>query len=342
MRITLTVPAGLTGIANGRLVEKISLPDGASRWVWNVSYPIINYDVAFYIGDYMHWRDSGGYDYYCLPYSEEKARRLFAGVPAMMRLYERDFGAYPFARDGFKLVEGLYPMEHQSAVSMGPITPLGGSYDSAETTRTMWHESAHEWWGNSVSCGDFADLWLHEGFATYAEELAFDAFGKGDERYRRQETPANKEPIIGVYDVNFFYLGDMYSKGARLLRTLEHAVGNDSIWFGALKGIQERLRYRSVRTEDVVGCFNALVGGDYGPVFDQYLRHVTIPVLQWRPARPGMVQYRWKADVAGFSMPVTVNGGVRLAATDRWQEVRMEGPVTVDEEDYYVGVEEAR
>jgi len=336
MRIALTVPAGLMGISNGRLLDKTILPDGRGRFVWYVSYPIINYDVAFYITDYMHWRDSAGYDYYCMPYSEEKARKLFAGVPALMRLYESAFGPYPFARDGFKLVEAPYPMEHQSAVTPGPITPLGNDpYDTAEVTRTMWHESAHEWWGNNVSCAGFADLWVHEAFATYAEELVYDTFKKGDKRYVRQEEPANREPIIGVYGVNYFYLGDMYSKGARMLRTLQHVVGNDSVWFRALRGIQQRLRYGSVTTADVIHCFNELTGADYTPIFDQYLRHTALPVLQWKVVRPGVVGYRWQADVPGFRMPVKVNGGqLLLPATDEWKEAPMEGPLQVDTNDY--------
>lgn len=272
MRIALTVPHGLTGIANGRLVDSTDLPDGRCRFVWYVSYPILNYDVAFYIGDYVHWRDSVGYTYYCLPYSLGSARPLFAGVPAMMRLYEQDFGPYPFPRDGFKLVEGPYPMEHQSAVSLGPITPLDGSaFDTGETTRTMWHESAHEWWGNSVSCGDFADLWIHEAFATYAEQLAYVALKKGSPGYIRRDAPGLKEPIIGVYGVNYFYLGDMYSKGAQMLWALQHMVG-DSVWFRALRGIQSRFRYGSVNTEEVVGCFDSFAGGDYTAFFDKYLR----------------------------------------------------------------------
>lgn len=273
MRIALTVPAGLTGIANGQLVDSATVAGGHRRFVWYVHHPILNYDVAFYVGDYIHWRDSSGYDYYCMPYSLSKARLLFAGVPAMMRLYERDFGPYPFARDGFKLVEAPYPMEHQSAVTPGPITPLdGGAYDTAETTMTMWHESAHEWWGNSVSCADFADLWIHESFATYAEELSYQAFGRGDPRYIRHEKPGLREPVIGVYGVNYFYLGDMYSKGVLMLSALQRLVGDDSVWFGALRGIQARFRYGSVTTEDVVRCFNELTGGDYTAFFDRCLR----------------------------------------------------------------------
>ena len=94
----------------------------------------------------------------------------------MLALYQKDFGRYPFA--GFTLVEAPYPMEHQQVVSIGPIDGV----DQAEAIRTMWHESAHEWWGNSVSCSDFADLWIHEAFATYTEVLAYAAIRRREGR----------------------------------------------------------------------------------------------------------------------------------------------------------------
>lgn len=341
MRVTLTVPSGLTAISNGRFLGKTRLADSRDRFEWYISYPILNYNVAFYIGDYIHWRDTAGVDYYCLPYSEQKAQRLFAGLPAMLALYEHDFGPYPFPRDGLKLVEAPYPMEHQEAVTPGPITPLGDQpYDSAETTRTMWHETAHEWWGNSVSCGDFADLWIHESFATYAEQLACAAFHKGDPRYLRNEKPANKEPIIGVPNVNYFYLGDMYGKGARMLTTLQHVVGADSLWFATLRAIQEHLRYRSVTTAQFVHCFDSLAGADYTPVFDQYLGQTTIPMFQWQSLKTGGIQYRWQGVIPGFHMAVRVDPGqILLPATDLWKKAALPSKPLIDTMAYYVQME---
>jgi aminopeptidase N len=344
MRITLTVPGGLTALSNGRLVSTQPLPDGRNRFEWVVSNPIVNYDVAFYIGDYIHFSDKG-IDCYCLPYSIDKAKAVFSGAPAMLELYERDFGPYPFERDGFKLVEGPYPMEHQSAVCPGPITPLGDTYDQAEVTRTMWHESAHEWWGNSVTCADFADLWIHEAFATYAEVLAYTAFSgnKAASDYLHAQTPANKEPVIGIHNVNYFYLGDMYSKGCLLLNTLRHVVGNDTLFFGALRGIQDRCRYRSITTEALVGLFNKLTGRDYSCIFDQYLRYTALPVFQW--TMDGQVlRYRWQTDVPGFHMPVKINpGSILLPATNDWQELDLPGSfrpedLRVDTDDFAVRV----
>ena len=347
MHISVTVPKGLTGIANGRFRGKTDLPDGKTRFDWYVSYPILNYDVAFYVGDYTHYADTTGamsIDYYCLSNSLDKARLVFGGVPAMLALYDKDFGPYPFARDGFKLVEGPYPMEHQEAVCPGPISPMGDSrFDQAEVTRTMWHESAHEWWGNSVSCADFADLWIHEAFATYAEVLAYSAFSgdKAAQDYLKAQVPANKEPIIGVYNVNYFYLGDMYSKGCLLLHTLRNVIGDDPLWFSILRGIQERLRYRSVTTEDLVRCFNELAGGDYTGIFDQYLRYTSIPELQWTLSGSNL-RYRWQADVPDFHMPIRLNpGSILLPATRAWQERNLpgslrSGDLRPDTDAYYV------
>jgi hypothetical protein len=352
MHISVTVPKGLMGIANGRLQGKTDLADGQTRFDWYVSYPILNYDVAFYVGDYVHYADTTGsvaIDYYCLPYSLDKARVIFGGAPRMLALYERDFGPYPFARDGFKLVEGPYPMEHQGAVCPGLLTPVSGDYDQAEVTRTMWHESAHEWWGNSVSCTDFADLWIHEAFATYAEVLAYDALSghKAAQTYLKAQIPGNKEPIIGVYNVNYFYLGDMYSKGCLLLHTLRNVMDNDSLWFSVLRGIQERLRYRSVTTEELVRCFNRLSGEDYTSVFDQYLRYTSIPVLQWSVSEHTL-RYRWQADVPGFHMKIKINpGAIPLPATSVWQEVNLPGSFRAgdlrpDTDAYYVRAERVR
>ncbi|TDW96603.1 M1 family metallopeptidase [Dinghuibacter silviterrae] len=340
MRITLTAPAGLTAISNGRLLSTHKMPDGRSRFEWYVSYPILNYNVVFYLGDYVHFSDKR-IDYYCLPYSLDKAKTVFGGAPAMMDLYERDFGPYPFAGDGFKLVEAPYPMEHQSAVSPGPITPLpGGTYDQAEVIRTLWHESAHEWWGNSVSCADFADLWIHEAFATYTEVLAYTAFSgdKAAADYLRAQVPVNKEPIIGVYNVNYFYLGDMYSKGCLLLNTLRHAIHNDSLFFGALRGIQSQWRFRSITTEDLIRSFNAFTGKDYTCVFDQYLRHTALPVLEWS-LQDRRFRYRWQADVPGFQMPIRINlGPVLLSATSEWQALNL--PESASPEDLRVDTDE--
>jgi Peptidase family M1 domain len=320
MRISVTVPTGLSDVSNGRLIERTDLPDGQTRFVWYVDYPIVTYDVVLNIGDYAHYTDVYGsgsdtmtLNFYCMPYSLPFARYLFGDVKRMLGLYEKDFGPYPFRKDGFNLLESIYPMEHQGAVSAGLFySPF--SKDAADTGGirwTMWHESAHEWWGNSVGCSDYADMWIHESFADYAEFLNNESLVGREAALKHLETdhPENKEPIIGVYNVNHFHMGDMYLKGALLLETLRDVIDNDSLWFSIFRGIQARFRYQAVRTEDIVGYFNTATGTDYTYFFDQYLRHPHIPVLEYYFQNDKdrlSVNYRWAADVPNFHMPLKV------------------------------------
>lgn len=376
MRISVTVPEGLREISNGRLLDTVSLPDHETRYGWYVDYPINNYDVVVNIGNYVSrsdWFDSLRLHYYYLPYDSIKAARIFSLVKPMLALYGRDFGPYPFSADGFSIMESLYPMEHQGAVSIGPINNpiLSDQTDYEDLKRATWHESAHEWWGNSVTCSDMADLWIHEAFANYAEELGYEAADSasgGDSATRRDsasggdsaglhflstQIPENKVPIIGSYGVNDFHLGDMYTKGAWMLHTLRHCIDNDSLWFGLLRGIQSHFRYQSISTEDLVAYVNGFLrsngssANDWTPFFDQYLRHSSPPVLDLRFRSSGntlFVSYRWKVETRDFNMPVKVTFSKGqygwLRPTSEWQELKLKGmsmgDFSVDTDDFYV------
>lgn len=348
MSISITVPDTLTEISNGTLQHVTALPDNLKRFDWYVHYPINNYDVAINIGKYAHQaekyingKDTMSLNYYYLSYHSDIAKQVFSHAEPMLRLFEKDFGPYPFKKDGFTLMESIYPMEHQGAVSVGSFSnPFNSdSYDTTDLIRLAWHESAHEWWGNSVTCKDIADLWIHEAFATYAEILAYDAFhGPAAAReYIKQQVPGNEEPITGTYNVNDFQLGDVYSKGARMLHTLQHVIDNDSLWFNLLRGIQQHFRYQSVTTEDMVAFINKTTGQDFTTFFDQYLHHTAIPELSLILKKKNdslEVQYKWKTDVARFHMPVKVTtASNRLAfiyPTTQWQIIHLPGMAPED------------
>lgn len=360
MKISVTFPTGLKEISNGRLMRETALPGGQTRCDWYVSYPINTYNVAVNIGDYAHFqdtciqgRDTLALHYYCLSYNQAVAKKIFSRAKPMLRLYRQWFGSYPFARDGFTLMESVYPMEHQGAVSIGAInSPFNSTkYDSADLVRTMWHESAHEWWGNSVGCRDYADMWIHESFATYAEVLSYEAT-EGRQKalnYLHSQTPENKEPIIGVYDVNHFHMGDMYPKGALMLHTLRNIIDNDSLWFNILKGVQQRFRYSTITTEDITGYISSATGKDLSYFFDQYLRHPSIPVLMLSLEQKDSslkVSYKWQADRPGFCMPVkwtTVRDKFEFVypRTD-WQTMELKGMKSkdfkVDTDNFYINV----
>lgn len=321
MKIAITVPNEFTEISNGRLVRKMDVPGNMTRYEWFVSYPINNYNATFNIGKYAHFRDqfisqdSLTIDYYVMPYHINSAKNLFQQVKPMLACFEKYFGPYPFSRDGFTLVESLHAMEHQSGVCIGKIP----EQNAGNPNPLLWHESAHEWWGNALSCKDMADLWLHEAFATYGESL-FVEYEHGKDaalQYINDHSHAvkNEQPIVGVYDVNhiFYDIGDMYEKGMLMLNTFRHVLDSDSTWFHLLKDIQDHFRYQTLTTDELVKFINGQTKTDYTYFFEQYLKHTSLPELEivlQETVNGLQLTYRWNADVDNFRMPVKVTFGV--------------------------------
>lgn len=360
MRISVTVPSGLTDISNGRLIARTELPNRQTKYIWYVDYPIPSYDVAINIGDYVHFtdvyvrgNDTLPLNFYAQRYNLAFAKRFFADTKRMLALYEQDFGPYPFPKDGLNVLESVYGMEHQGAVSIGSMNDPFNSYryDSVGLRLTFWHECSHEWWGNSVGCRDYADMWIHESFASYAEFLNYSALFGRDSALRQlaKGEPDNKEPIIGVYDVNHFHMGDMYLKGERMLQTLRDVIDDDSVWFGIFRGIQATYRYQPVTTEDIVDYFNKTTGKDYTYFFDEYLRYATIPVLVLdvhSEMKGLLVRYKWEANVDNFHMPVKITVSKDsvgwIYPTTAWQTMQIKNmaadALSVDTKEFYVGV----
>ena len=322
MRLRVAVPSALTDVSNGRLVGKTDLGDGYTRYDWAVSYPINNYCVSLNIGHYEHFNDKLGdltMDYYCLPENLEKAKRQFAQAKPMMDAFQKNFGEYPFMRDGYKLIEVPYSgMEHQSAVTYGNRFANGylerdwtGVGVSLKFDFIIIHESAHEWFGNSITGGDISDMWIHEGWATYAECVYVEAiFGKDDAlKYVNgyKSKVRNRQPIVTSRGVNKTPSQDQYFKGALFLNTLRSVIDNDGKWRQLLRSYCDRFKYRNIMTEDVVDFFNRQTGKNLTPIFDQYLRRAALPALELRfQEGDSSVSYRWKADVKDFAMPVKV------------------------------------
>ena len=334
MDISVAIPDGLVDVSNGRFMGKTDLGDGYTRWDWHVSYPINNYDVALNIGDYVHWSEKHNgldMDYYVLPEDLEKAKKQFAQAPGMIDAFTHYFGPYPFARDGYKLIEVPYSgMEHQSAVAYGNLFENGylgrdwtGTGISLRFDFIIIHESAHEWFGNSITAADSSDMWIHEGWATYLESLYVEyRWGKADAiTYLNGLKPKiyNLRPIVAERGVNADPTEDQYFKGALMLNTLRSVINDDAKWFALIHGFYQRFKYQNIMTEDVAAYFNQQTGMNLTPIFNQYLRHVHIPRLELlfmeTPGgeAPGMVMYKWDADEDDFAMPV------RVGTPDHWQ-----------------------
>jgi aminopeptidase N len=359
-RIAITVPGALTDVSNGRLRSTTRNADGTVTYEWFVTAPINNYDVAVNAAAYAHFSDTyageGGtltLDFWPLAYHEAVARQQFAQVKPMLQCFERWFGPFPWYADGYKLVETPHlGMEHQSAVAYGNHYQNG--YLGRDLSHTglglKWdfiivHESAHEWWGNSITTKDLADMWVHEAFANYAEGL-YTECREGKQAGARyvigvRSNVANDRPIVAPYGVNAEGSGDMYYKGGNMLHTIRQIVADDERWRGILRGLQLTFRHQTVTGQQVRDYISRQSGIDLSRVFQQYLETTEIPVLEYR-IRGRTLSYRWANVVPGFDMPVRVTlspGTYTLVhPSEQWKTatVRLATPAdfTVDESFY--------
>jgi aminopeptidase N len=329
MQTSVTVPENLVAVSNGRL-KKTDHDVAAKKktYHWEVVNPINNYGVNVNIGNYINLSDkyqgkNGVLDieYWVLPHQKEAAMKQFKEVRRMLEAFEYWFGKYPFYEDGYKLVTVSYPgMEHQSSVTYGNwfrngylqrdpcACGVGFKFDFI-----IVHESAHEWFGNNISMKDAADMWIHEGFANYAENLFVEYhFGKNDaEDYvvGTRRSIRNDRPVIGTYRTNREGSGDMYPKGGNMLHTIRQIINDDEKWRSILRGLNADFWHQTVTTEQIESYITKKAGIDLSKVFDQYLRTTKIPLLKYT-VNGNTVSFVYERVVPGFAMPlrVMING----------------------------------
>lgn len=318
-----TIPSDLTAIGNGRLIEKKQSRASATTYTWQVLNPINNYDITFYIGDYVHWTDTfqglkGKLDlnFYTLKQHEQKAREQFRQVKTMLSCFESHFGPYPFYEDGYKLVEAPYlGMEHQSAVAYGNHFQQGylGKDRSATGVGLLFdfiivHESAHEWFGNSITAFDKADEWIHEGFASYAETVYAECIAGKEKAFEYQQgkrrTIRNDKPVEGREGQCDEGSSDAYDKAGFMMHMIRAIMSNDTAFFDMLKEMSRKYEHQLVTGAQIESFMSTYAQIDLTKVFDQYLRAANLPVLVLQKHRDATLTYYWKNSVPGFNMPV--------------------------------------
>ncbi len=335
--IKIAVPNGLMNVSNGRLIGSEDLKNGYTRWDWEVKNPINNYDITVNIADYAHIHDTHNgldLDYYVLKENEAKAKTHFEEVKPMLDCFQSKFGKYPFVEDGYKLVETPYlGMEHQSAVAYGNGYQKG--YRGTDLSDTgigllfdfiIVHESGHEWFGNSITSKDVADMWIHEGFTCYSESVFLEC-QYGYEKAQTyinglKQNVLNDKPVMGQFGVANEGSSDMYYKGALMLNTIRHILNDDAKWWKLLLSYSEKFRHRIIDNRMVVAYFERETGLNLKPVFNQYLKYKNIPVLELKVTKK-QLEYRWKTDEPNFAMPIDIKikgKETRLQPTNEWQK----------------------
>ncbi len=285
--VRLSVPNGLTGISNGRLISRRADGDDRTQFSWRTDYPTAPYLIAFAVSDYVSFTGSVrltdstlvplGFHVY--PEDAALARRQFARTGEQVRFFSDRFGVdYPFAREGYRLATFPWTggMEHQTVSFL--VRP--GEMDDDAYSSLQAHELAHQWFGDSVTLGDWNETWLHEGFATYAEALWAEgvASKRSGPAAGRATLSRAMEDLIEPFDpdpladpVGFPFDRTVYRKGAWVVHMLRREIG-DRAFFGALKLYLTEHAYGNATTLDLQQAAERASGRNLGWFFDQWVR----------------------------------------------------------------------
>jgi aminopeptidase N len=339
VEMRLIVPEKSVGVSNGRLVAKKQMVNQTMMYHWRVTSPINPYNISINVGNYAHLSNSYtgakgklSLDYYVLTYNADTAQKHFKQVQGMLSCFEKYFGPYPFWSDGYKLVETPYwGMEHQSCVA------YGNNYKN-----NTWgfdfiiiHESGHEYFGNSLSMADAAEMWIHESFTTYSETIYMECLYGKEKAFEYLSTQRknikNLRPMIGPFGV--YYHGrednDIYYKGAWVLQTLREAMNNDSLFLGFLKHLTMGNSHENITTREIITQCNQITGINWDVFFNQYLYYSTIPVFEYRVQHSDdkwQIHYRLRTDVAGLSLPMRFTIGktlYKITVGNQWQTLQL-------------------
>ena len=295
--MAVIVPTGLSAASNGLLQSVNPMPGGRNRYHWSSQYPITPYLVSFNVSNYNTWTQSYSGTGQTMPvqffvYPEHDTSGNRAGWNAsvqMITTFATRFGEYPFLSEKYGIVEFGFGggMEHQT------ITGQGGFGESLTA-----HELAHQWWGDMITCRFWEDIWLNEGFATYAEALWLEAKPGSSglpalKAAMQARKPSSVNGTVYCYDSGnvsaIFNSNFSYRKGSWVLHQLRHIVG-DSTFFAILAEWRERHQYGAATTEDFIAASEFVYGGPLRWFFDPWIYE------------RGALAYRWGNQI------VTVSG----------------------------------
>ena len=299
MDVVIEAPNDYTTVSNGRLVEKSPLPEsGWTAWAWTQDKPIPAYLVNVIVAKLESHADKHGdlaVNYLVAPGTPaDEVERIFARTPEMIRCFESRFGvAYPWDRYDQIVVEDFIfgGMENVAATTLTDLT-MASPRAAVEwdPDGLIAHELAHQWFGDLVTCQDWSQGWLNEGWATYSEAIwlewtesreranyevfckARNYFGEAASRYSRPVvTYLFREPI-DVFDRH------LYEKGGCILHTLRNELGEEAFWAGTTHYLNTHA-HKTVHTRNLQDAFEHVSGRNLDGFFQQWVHHAGFPEL---------------------------------------------------------------
>ncbi|MFI1719164.1 M1 family metallopeptidase [Streptomyces litmocidini] len=279
--LTLTLPARFEGLSNGVRTARRTEPDGRVTTVWHTPEPMASYLATVVIGRYETTTATALGTVPVLTAAEPPAvagsAALRKEVPGILARQVKRFGPYPFSAAGV-VVTGNKSLDYALETQSRPLFPAD-SFDRS----TLVHEQAHQWFGDSVTPKSWRDIWLNEGFATYAEWLYAEEYEHVPARTRFERAFAQDAnwafPPAAPPSAENLFDPPVYQRGAMVLHKLRETVG-DRVFDGILRGWAAKYRHANATTDDFTSYAEAVAGRDLDALWDVWLHG------DGKPARP--------------------------------------------------------
>lgn len=354
--ILITAPKPYFVASNGRLIETSEKGDKIT-YHWSTSYPINVYNVNFTMGIFqeekLDFKSVSGetipMHVWVLQENRAKAKALLEILKTSTETLEKYFGAFPFSQDKIGVVETPYlGMEHQTINAYGnnfQFVPMG----KVQYDWLLHHELGHEWFGNKVSVGDWADMWIHEGLTAYGDWLFYWEHGGPEAYFAKVKSESSKiphaKPVVGPPNSTEeeAYHPEIYTKGAVIIHSLRGILG-DEIFFPMIKAFttDDRFTYQNrVTTKDFTDFVQDYSGQNLQGFFDLYLYSTDLPTL--KVSKKGKSGYTLALKDIDFEIPVEVQtseGLQRINLGSKSVDISSATPPVVDPKSWIMMVKD--
>ncbi len=298
LTVTMSVPTGLTVVGNGHLVSQTPVDD-RTEWTWRSDQPMApylatasigNYDLTSFSQDGIDYWNAIDHDLYAVPADEddptgpsagEVAATTFAAEPQVIAFLASQFGPYPFSQAGGIAADQpdlQFALENQTRPIYG-----AWAFTDPDDPSVVVHELAHQWFGDSVAMHRWSDIWLNEGFATYAEWLWAEHSGGPTVQQQADGAYANWPADDEFWQIELadpgsanIFANATYYRGAMTLQALRNAVGDDT-FFAIVQGWASKNAGSNVTTDQFVDYAQQVSGQDLTELFDNWVYSTSKP-----------------------------------------------------------------
>jgi aminopeptidase N len=288
--IWITTDSANKAGSNGLLINTTILPNAKKRYEWKTHYPIDYYLISVAVAKYQEYNIYAYPDGLSQPILiqnyiyDTSVIPVLNLTPSFINVFSKLYGIYPFWKEkyGHCMAPINGGMEHQTMTTIGP--------KSAITFEVVSHELAHQWFGDYVTCGSWADIWLNEGFASYSQYVANEQLNTGYAPFLMASTMLGAKNAWGAVYVHdtlntstIFNGPNTYMKGSVIIHMLRYEINNDSIFFLGLRNYLQAHQFSTALGTDFQTIMEQTSGKKLDYFFNQWYRGLGYPVfgIKW-------------------------------------------------------------